>query len=639
MVEKSLRTIAEASRRYGSDPMYVFGGGGNTSFKTEGHLYVKPSGVVLATIQPDGFVKMDRAAIRDVYGMEAPDEATAREALIKRVMAAAVCPDSSGRPSVEAPLHELLPATYVVHMHPVLVNGMTCSANGEEVCRRLFPDAMWVEFIDPGYTLAVEIHERLDDFVAKAGYSPKMIFLQSHGVFISADTIEEIDAMYEQINVALQAEYDQAGVTHELDLSDPDVDTAMATAPPLRTWLGTETARAAVKTSGYFEPVPGALSPDHIVYAKSYALTEEPTAASIAAFEAKHGYQPAIVAIEGKALFSIGNNVKTAQTVLDAACNARQVLQLTQAFGGPRYMTDREREFIENWEVESYRKKLSEGGGGAKRMQGKIILVTGGAQGFGLGIAESMAAQGANLILADLNEDGANAAAAAMNEKFGEGVACAVAVNVGDEESVAAMAQKVVLACGGLDVLVSNAGVLRAGSVKTLDKRDWDLVNAVNYSGYFLCVKHLAQVMAAQNVDGNKSWMDIIQVSSKSGLQGSNRNSAYAGSKFGGIGLTQSFAMELVDDCIKVNSVCPGNFFDGPLWSDPEKGLFVQYLASNKVPGAKTIEEVKAFYEAKVPMNRGCYPDDVAKAIMYAVDQQYETGQAIPITGGQVMLK
>ena len=143
--------------------------------------------------------------------------------------------------------------------------------------------------------------------------------------------------------------------------------------------------------------------------------------------------------------------------------------------------------------------------------------------------------------------------------------------------------------------------------------------------------------MSVQNKNG-KGWTDIVQVNSKSGLVGSNRNSAYAGSKFGTIGLTQSFALELVDDHIKVNSVCPGNFFDGPLWSDPDRGLFVQYLESNKVPGAKTLEDVKHFYESKIPMNRGCFPADVAKAIMYTVEQQYETGQAIPVTGGQVML-
>ncbi|MDR2471852.1 MAG: SDR family oxidoreductase, partial [Treponema sp.] len=124
----------------------------------------------------------------------------------------------------------------------------------------------------------------------------------------------------------------------------------------------------------------------------------------------------------------------------------------------------------------------------------------------------------------------------------------------------------------------------------------------------------------------------------KSGLEGSNKNGAYAGSKFGGVGLTASFALELVEYNIKVNAICPGNFFDGPLWSDPEKGLFVQYLHTGKVSGARTVADVRAFYEAKVPMKRGCEGADVMRAIYYIVEQEYETGQAVPVTGGQVML-
>ena len=153
-----------------------------------------------------------------------------------------------------------------------------------------------------------------------------------------------------------------------------------------------------------------------------------------------------------------------------------------------------------------------------------------------------------------------------------------------------------------------------------------------------MCVQAVSKILAVQHKACPDYWSDIIQINSKSGLQGSNRNFAYAGSKFGGIGLTQSFAMELVEDGIKVNSICPGNFFDGPLWSDPKQGLFVQYLQSGKVPGAKTVEDVKRAYEAKVPMRRGCRTDDVMKAIYYIIEQKYETGQAIPVTGGQVML-
>jgi len=213
-----------------------------------------------------------------------------------------------------------------------------------------------------------------------------------------------------------------------------------------------------------------------------------------------------------------------------------------------------------------------------------------------------------------------------------------VAMDVSDEASVSAGVRATVERYGGLDLLVSNAGVLRAGSVTGQPLADFDLVTTVNYRGYFLAVRAVAPVMARQHAARPDYRADVIEINSKSGLEGSKRNFAYAGSKFGGIGLTQSFALELIEDGIKVNAICPGNYLDGPLWSDPENGLFVQYLREGKVPGAQTIEDVRHAYEAKVPMGRGCTPADVLEAIFYLVAQQYETGQALPVTGGQVML-
>ncbi len=272
------------------------------------------------------------------------------------------------------------------------------------------------------------------------------------------------------------------------------------------------------------------------------------------------------------------------------------------------------------------------------RAAGRIALVTGAAQGFGYEIACELAGRGAWVALADINVAGVAAAAERINTVCGRQAACGVAINVTDLASVQAAVSSVVSLFGGLDLLVSNAGVLKAGSVKTLPVADFDFVTNVNYKGFFLCTQAVAPVMALQHLACPHTWSDIIQINSKSGLTGSNKNGAYAGSKFGGIGLTQSFAMELVEDGIKVNAICPGNFYDGPLWSDPQKGLFKQYLDSGKVPGAKTFADVKAFYESKVPMRRGCTTPDVMKAIYYLMDQNYETGQALPVTGGQVML-
>ena len=167
----------------------------------------------------------------------------------------------------------------------------------------------------------------------------------------------------------------------------------------------------------------------------------------------------------------------------------------------------------------------------------------------------------------------------------------------------------------------------------------FDLVTKINYNAYFYCTQAASKVMKLQSAHKSDYYGDIIQINSKSGLKGSKKNFAYAGGKFGGIGLTQSFALELAPDRIKVNSICPGNFYEGPLWSDPVNGLFVQYLNAGKVPGAKTIDDVKNFYLAQVPLGKGCSPVDVVKAVYYAIDQTNETGQAIPVSGGQEMLR
>ena len=270
---------------------------------------------------------------------------------------------------------------------------------------------------------------------------------------------------------------------------------------------------------------------------------------------------------------------------------------------------------------------------GEGRLAGKITIVTGAAQGFGKGIAEELYKEGATIVVADMNLPLAETVAREMGER-----AWAIAVNVSDEESCANMVAQVVEKFGGLDIMVANAGVVRSGPIAEFEKKDFDFVTSINYTGLFLTCKYAAVIMQAQHEANPEEMYDIIAMSSKSGLEGSNKNFAYAGSKFGAIGLVQSFALELAAYNIKVNAICPGNYLDGPLWSDPVRGLFVQYLQAGKVPGAKTVEDVRRFYESKTPIHRGCLPIDVARAVMYCVEQKYETGQAIPVTGGQVML-
>ena len=325
---------------------------------------------------------------------------------------------------------------------------------------------------------------------------------------------------------------------------------------------------------------------------------------------------PGAITIEGDGVFGLGRNIEEAE---------RNGSSVRSGVAPPAVV------------IEPLGESLHESR--SEVVSGSISVVTGGAQGFGAEISRHLAEAGSTVFIADLNEEGARRYSDELNKAAGKIVAIPIGADVSDEASVAALFETVLARAGGLDIFVSNAGVLKAGSVKDLPLEAFDLLTRVNYVGYFLGVKYASQLMATQHRGDPEYFTDIIQINSKSGLEGSSKNSAYAGGKFGGIGLTQSFAIELIGDGIKVNSICPGNFFEGPLWSDPEKGLFVQYLDAGKVPGATSVEEVRAAYEAKVPMGRGCTGRDVIRAIYYIVEQKYETGQAVPVTGGQVMLK
>jgi NAD(P)-dependent dehydrogenase (short-subunit alcohol dehydrogenase family) len=273
-----------------------------------------------------------------------------------------------------------------------------------------------------------------------------------------------------------------------------------------------------------------------------------------------------------------------------------------------------------------------------RRAENKTIIVTGAAQGFGEGIAACLLQQGANIVVADLNEEIGKATVERFNT-IAPSRALFVKTNVSDIPSIENLVYETICNFGAIDCFISNAGVLRAGGLDDMSPEDFDFVTKINYNAYFYCTKVVSRIMKLQTKYAtNDYYADIIQINSKSGLRGSKANFAYAGGKFGGIGLTQSFALELAPNRIKVNSVCPGNYYEGSLWSDPENGLFVQYLRAGKVPGAKTIDDVKAFYLAQVPMNKGCNPEDVTKGVLYLMEQCGETGQALPITGGQVML-
>lgn len=265
-------------------------------------------------------------------------------------------------------------------------------------------------------------------------------------------------------------------------------------------------------------------------------------------------------------------------------------------------------------------------------LTGKVAVVTGGAQGLGRAIAERLAREGCRLAIADVNEAGCRDASTAVARQAG-GKVLPIKVDVSQEADVERMFAEVVAEFGRVDIVVSNAAILIAEPIADADADKWRKVMEINLFGYFLVTKHACRIMKAQRSGS------IININSKSGKRGSAANSAYAATKFGSIGHTQSVALEMAPYHVRCNAVCPGNLLDSPLWTDPEHGLFVQYLRAGKVPGAKTIEDVRRDYVEKVPMKRGCTYDDVCNAVVFLASDQssYITGVALSVTGGQEM--
>lgn len=664
---KQIEDLIAISRKFGQDSRFVIAGGGNTSYKDENRLWVKASGHALATITEDGFAVLDRALLNEM-GEKAYNEDTAiREEQVKNDLSVA-CVTKDRRPSVETSLHNCMGFAFVVHLHPTLVNGLMCSVNAEAACKEIFPDALYIEYTDPGYTLFKKVYDRIKAYKAEKGKEPQVIFLQNHGIFVGGDTTAEIEGIYSEVLGKLEAKV----------AALPEGDTAVSetvtdVVPAIRQMLsrsgrGFKTLKVtknalvdffidgcSVTSTGSVTDCPGKsgfdkiakpFTPDIIVYCKSsYIFIEaesdeeilKQAEEEIEAFVSGKGYTPKVLLIKGIGLIAVGDSSRNAQIITDVFTDAMKIAFYAQSFGGEHPMERAWIDFIDNWEVENYRRKVASSASKG-RVEGRTIIVTGAAQGFGEGIARELMAQGANIVVADLNEATGEKTAASFNEKAGANKAIFVKTNVADMASLRNLMKETILNFGALDAFVSNAGVVRAGGLDVMTPENFEFVTKINYEAYFFCAKVASHIMKIETKYDPEYFADIIQVNSKSGLRGSKANFAYAGGKFGGIGLTQSFALELAPYRVKVNSICPGNYYDGPLWSNPENGLFIQYLNAGKVPGAKTVQDVKDYYLAQVPMRKGCNPVDVCKAILYAIDQTGETGQAIPVTGGQVML-
>jgi len=258
-----------------------------------------------------------------------------------------------------------------------------------------------------------------------------------------------------------------------------------------------------------------------------------------------------------------------------------------------------------------------------QRLLDRVAIVTGAGQGIGKSLALRLAAEGCDVATVDVNGVGAEQVAAEVERAGRRALACAV--DVTSATRVEAMVDQVINCLGRVDILINNAGVIKADFITEVAEETWDRIMAVNLKGCFLCIRAVARHMCARR-SGR-----IINVSSKSGKRGGLWLAAYSASKSGLLGLTQSVALDLAPYGITVNAVCPGNVFETPMWRELDQ----QYAVKLGIPP----EQVRARYVEKIPLGRAAALDDVANVVTFLCSDEasYLTGQAINITGGQEM--
>ncbi|MFA7226895.1 MAG: SDR family NAD(P)-dependent oxidoreductase, partial [Dysgonamonadaceae bacterium] len=490
---KELEELVEISQFYGRDNRFVIAGGGNTSYKNVEKIWVKASGSSLATITEEGFAILDRAKLNEMSEKVYSSNPVEREEEVKNDLAAANLTKDK-RPSVETSLHNIIGYAYVVHLHPTLVNALMCSQNAESELRKLFGEkALFVEYTDPGYVLFKKVNEKLKAYRATYNEEPHVIWLQNHGIFVAADTTEEIKALYADIFSTLE----KAIKSPLPDGEKPVCRCVSQVLPGIRMMVSkNELKTLKVRNNeriAYFSDhidhqtdIARPFTPDEIVYCKSNYLfinkdnpDEVLTEAEkvIPTFVEKFGYQPKVLLIKGIGLVAVGDHAKQCEIILDVFEDVMKIAYLAQSFGGAHPMTAEQIDFIDNWEAENYRRKVvsTEKIG---RAENKTIVVTGAAQGFGEGISRNLLLEGANIVVADLNEEKGLSTTEYFNSLLkGKGNhALFVKTDVAEIPSLENLIYETICHFGGIDCFISNAGVLRAGGLDEMEPEFFDFV-------------------------------------------------------------------------------------------------------------------------------------------------------------------
>ncbi len=659
------------SNRLGADPRNTNYAGGNTSAKgTETDpvtgqpvelVWVKGSGGDLRTLTESGLavLRMDRLrSLVDVYpGVEREDE---------MVAAFDFCLHGRGgaAPSIDTAMHGLVTAPHVDHLHPDSGIALATAADGEVLTRECFGDrVVWVPWRRPGFQLGLDI-------AAIAEKNPQAIgcILGGHGITAWGATSEECEANSLEIIRTAERFLTERGRPEPFGAVVPGFEAlpeterrhrAAALAPVVRGLASTDRPQVGHFTDAdvvleflsreRLQPLAalGTSCPDHFLRTKVRPLVvdlpasapledvvarlkelHEEYRAEYAAYYARHatpdsppmrGADPAIVLVPGVGMFSFGSNKQTARVAGEFYVNAINVMRGAEAVSTYAPIDESEKFRIEYWALEEAKlRRMPQ----PKPLATRVALVTGAASGIGKAIAHRLAREGACVVVADLDPAKAEAAAAEVGNAD---VAMGVAADVSDAEAVAEVFRAAVLAFGGVDLVVNNAGLSISKPLLETTEADWDLQHDVMAKGSFLVSREAARIMIEQGMGG-----DVVYISSKNSVFAGPSNIAYSATKADQAHQVRLLAAELGEHQIRVNGINPDGVVRG-------SGIFAGGWGAQR---AKTYgvpeEELGAFYAQRTLLKREVLPDHVADAVFALTggDLTRTTGLHVPVDSG-----
>ena len=664
-----LEALAYRSNLLGRDRAVANFGGGNTSTKAKekNHagrevdvLWVKGSGSDLATIRADQFtgLKLD-----EVLPLMERDEMSDEE-MVSYLAACQLRPDMP-RGSIETLLHAFVPYPHVDHTHPDAINMICCSEGGESLAGECFgEEAVWIPYIRPGFTLSKQVGEAV-----RNNPEARFILLAKHGLVTWGETHEESYARtIEAINRAAEFVADRAGEPFggrkvEPLLAESRVSLLAETLPALRGALSSGDASSSHKilrvdhfSEGVLEFVcgrdskelsqVGAACPDHLVRTKVRPLWIDFDPQSEGAVELKakiregvEAYRreyeayfsrheeadeemfdpnPRVVWIQGVGLVGAAHNHKEASLSRDFAYRAISVMRGAHALGGYVSLTEEESYAIEYWPLELY--KLAQAPP-PRELAGRVAFVTGGAGGIGSAVARSLAEEGACVVACDLDEEGAREVAENLPQP-----GIAARADVTDEGEVANAYRRAVLEYGGVDVVVSNAGLASSAPIEETSVEMWDKNHAVLAKGYFLVAREAFRIMKEQGVGGS-----LIFVASKNAMAAGKNASAYSSAKAAELHLARCLAEEGGPERIRVNTVNPdavlsGSRIWGSSWREERAAAY----------GIEP-EELEEHYRQRNVLKLNVLPENIAEAVLYfasEVRSSRSTGNVLNVDGG-----